>query len=53
VDVVSNPMYATGVGLVLYGYKHRDKRKQFSKNDNKNIWQKVISAMKRWFKEIR
>ncbi|HEC31119.1 MAG TPA: cell division protein FtsA, partial [Deltaproteobacteria bacterium] len=38
VDVVSNPMYATGVGLVLYGYKHRDKRKQFSKNDNKNIW---------------
>ncbi len=53
VDVVSNPMYATGVGLVLYGYKHRDKRKQFAKSDNKNIWQKVISAMKRWFKEIR
>ncbi len=53
VDVVSNPMYATGVGLVLYGYKHRDKRKQFSKNNDKNIWQKVISAMKRWFKEIK
>ncbi len=53
VDVVSNPMYATGVGLVLYGYKNRDKRKQFSKNDNRNIWQKVISAMKRWFKEIK
>ncbi len=53
VDVVSNPMYATGVGLVLYGYKNRDKRKHFSKNDNRNIWQKVISAMKRWFKEIK
>ena len=26
VDVVKSPMYATGVGLVLYGAKHQDRR---------------------------
>jgi len=53
VDVVSNPIYATGVGLVLYGYKNQDKKRQFMKGENKNIWQKVISAMKRWFREVK
>lgn len=53
VDVVSNPIYATGVGLVLYGYKNQDKKREFMKGENKNIWQKVISAMKRWFREVK
>ncbi len=49
-DVVNNPMYATAVGLVLYGVRSRSKQK-FRIRD-KNIFQKVTGRMKRWFREI-
>jgi len=56
VDVVNNPSYATGVGLLLYGYKHsnvgrrgfsagRSMKKLFSGN-------KVLDKISEWFKEI-
>jgi len=50
VDVVNNPMYATGVGLVMYGAKHETSKK-FRIRD-KNIFNRVMSRMKRWFKEV-
>jgi cell division protein FtsA len=50
VDVVNNPMYATGVGLVLYGAKNQDSRK-FRIRD-KNIFNRVMTRMKRWFHEV-
>lgn len=50
VDVVNNPMYATAVGLVLYGAKSQPKRK-FRIRD-RNIFNRVMARMKRWFKEI-
>lgn len=50
VDVVNNPMYATGVGLVIYGAKNSDKKK-FRIRD-KNIFNRIISRMKRWFKDV-
>ena len=50
VDVVNNPMYATAVGLVMYGAKHETSKK-FRIRD-KNIFNRVMSRMKRWFKEI-
>ncbi|KPJ77387.1 MAG: cell division protein FtsA [Deltaproteobacteria bacterium SG8_13] len=50
VDVVNNPMYATGVGLVLYGAKTRSSKK-FRIRDN-NIFNRVMSRMKRWFQEV-
>jgi cell division protein FtsA len=50
VDVVNNPMYATGVGLVLYGARHHDSRK-FRIRD-KNIFNRVMTRMKRWFNEV-
>lgn len=50
VDVVNNPMYATGVGLVLYGAKSKDSKK-FRIRDN-NIFNRVMSRMKRWFKDV-
>lgn len=49
-DVVNNPMYATAVGLVLYGGRHRPKQK-FRIRD-KNIFQRVMGSMKRWFREV-
>jgi len=37
IDVVSSPAYATGVGLVLYGIGHQDK-KSFSDSREKSIY---------------
>ena len=50
VDVVNNPMYATGVGLVLYGAKNQEQKK-FRIRDN-NIFNRIMKRMKSWFKEI-
>ncbi|MCK4729324.1 MAG: cell division protein FtsA, partial [Desulfobacterales bacterium] len=50
VDVVNNPMYATAVGLVLYGARSKPKKK-FRIRDN-NIFDRVMARMKKWFKDI-
>jgi cell division protein FtsA len=50
IDVVNNPMYATGVGLVLYGAKNQPEKK-FRIRDS-NIFHRVMTRMKRWFKEV-
>jgi cell division protein FtsA len=49
-DVVNNPMYATGVGLVLYGARNQPKKK-FRIRDT-NIFNRVMIRMKKWFKEV-
>jgi cell division protein FtsA len=50
VDVVNNPMYATGVGLVIYGVRNQATKK-FRIRD-KNIFNGVMSQMRKWFKEV-
>jgi len=50
VDVVNNPMYATAVGLVLYGARRRHTAK-FRIRD-KNIFDRIMTRMKRWFRDI-
>jgi len=50
VDVVNNPMYATGVGLVLYGARNQPEKK-FRIRDS-NIFHRIMTRMKRWFKEV-
>ena len=50
VDVVNNPMYATGVGLVLYGARI-EPTKKFRIRDT-NIFNRVMTRMKRWFKDV-
>ena len=49
-DVVNNPMYSTAVGLVMYGARYRQDKK-FRIRDG-NIFNRVASRMRRWFKEI-
>ncbi len=49
-EVVSNPMYATAVGLILYGVRNRERRK-FRIRDA-NIFNRVAARMRRWFKEL-
>jgi len=50
-DVIGSPMYATGVGLGLFGAAHRDRRK-FRRVTDRNIFEKVIERMREWFGEI-
>ncbi len=48
VDVIRNPIYATGVGLLLFGHKNRHQRHYAESNMGsgvKGIW----ARMKRWF----
>jgi len=48
VDVVRNPIYATGVGLLLFGQKHRDRQKSGVRisGEGMSVWER----MKGWFK---
>ncbi len=50
VDVVNNPMYATGVGLVIYGARNQSIKK-FRIRDA-NIFNSIMTRMKRWFKDV-
>jgi len=50
VDVVNNPLYATGVGLVIYGAQNQHK-KQFRIRDS-NIFHRIMKRMKQWFKDV-
>lgn len=48
VDVVRNPIYATGVGLLLFGEQHRGDRggDSLAGRSTKGVWER----MKNWFK---
>jgi cell division protein FtsA len=49
-EVVNNPMYATAVGLVLYGARNTAEKK-FRIRDV-NIFNRITTRMRRWFKDI-
>lgn len=51
VEVVNKPMYATAVGLVLYGSTAGKKTKKFRIRDA-NIFNRVMNRMKAWFKDV-
>ncbi|MFH1487268.1 MAG: cell division protein FtsA [Pseudomonadota bacterium] len=51
VEVVNKPMYATAVGLVLYGAKRNKEGKKFRIRDT-NIFSRVMDRMKKWFKDV-
>ena len=50
-EVVSSPMYATGVGLVLYGREHLDHRR-FDRFSERTLVDKVIKRMMQWFSDF-
>jgi cell division protein FtsA len=50
VDVVSNPVYATGVGLVLYGSKQPGRT--FCRIRDDKIFSKVKHRMAEWLGEF-
>jgi len=50
-DLVNKPMYATAVGLVLYGARNSKRKRKFRIRDS-NIFHLVMERMKRWFRDI-
>ena len=48
VDVVSSPMYATGVGLILYGQRYRQSPTKLKSTDH-NLFARVWTRMRGWF----
>lgn len=47
VDVVRNPIYATGVGLLLFGQHNRDSG--FTESSGQGGFKSVLQRMKSWF----
>ncbi len=50
-DLVKDPMYATAVGLVLYGYEKRFKREEQGM-DESNLFDSITAKMKGWFGDL-
>ncbi len=50
-DIVKQPMYATAMGLVLYGAKESGKKRKFRIRDS-NIFVRIMNTMKKWFSEV-
>ncbi len=50
-DVVSSPIYATGVGLVLFGARRRSQGTVLAGRDGAGV-RKIIRRMREWFTEI-
>lgn len=48
-DAVKDPMYATGVGLVLYGYEKRFRKEAL---DEENLFDSILGKMKGWFGDL-
>ena len=51
VDVVKSPMYATAVGLVMYGTQQQDGSPYF-KIREENVYRKVKTRMKEWLGQV-
>jgi cell division protein FtsA len=49
-DVVNNPMFATGVGLILYGLRHGAEAR--FKSGNHSLWGRAGKRIKGWFSEF-
>ncbi len=50
-DVVNSPMYATAVGLLLYGAEKEGVDHKFRIRDA-NVFNRILSRMRKWFSDI-
>ncbi|MDR2076922.1 MAG: cell division protein FtsA [Desulfovibrio sp.] len=52
-DVVNSPKYATAVGLLCYGAEKEGGDRKFRiRDDGGNIFDRVLSRMKKWFVDV-
>jgi cell division protein FtsA len=52
IDVVKSPVYATGVGLVVYGSRNSGTREFPASRPDANLFGSVFGRMKGWFREF-
>jgi cell division protein FtsA len=52
IDVISSPIYSTGVGLVLYAYKHNKNKEPMFKKNSKNIFENIKSRLLKLLEEF-
>jgi len=50
-DIVNNPMYATGVGLILYALKTQGER-EVRRFKDRRLFYKVAGRMREWVQEF-
>ena len=51
-DIIANPIYSTGVGLVQFGAMHPENKDKKIRIRDENIFKKVFETMKNWFQEF-
>ncbi len=51
-DVVNNPMFATAVGVLIYGAEKESAEKSFRIRD-KNMFNRILNKMRKWFADIK
>ncbi len=49
-DIIANPIYSTGVGLVLYGSEYKGDKKMRIRDEN--VFKKILDSMNNWFQEF-
>ncbi len=49
-DIIANPIYATGVGLVLYGARYKGEKKLRIREEN--VFKKIFDSMRNWFEDF-
>ncbi|MDY6821612.1 MAG: cell division protein FtsA [Deferribacterota bacterium] len=52
VDIVDDPAYATGVGLVINAARRGHQKNKISKGSDEKVFTKVVERMKSWFGEF-
>ena len=52
VEIANSPMYATAVGLALYGAKAKSGGKSGLRSNNKGPMEGVFANVVKWFKEL-
>ena len=51
-DVVNSPMYATAVGLLMYGAEKEGVEQRFRIRDD-NVFNRILGTMRKWFSDIK
>ncbi|MFP4070542.1 MAG: cell division protein FtsA [Desulfovibrionales bacterium] len=51
-DVVNSPMYATAVGLLLFGADKESSEHKFRIRDKDNVFNRILGRMRKWFVDI-
>ena len=52
-DVVNSPMYATAVGLLLYGAEKEGVEKSFRIRSEEKVFNRILGRMRKWFVDVK